>query len=282
MDNLYKIDIIFDHELSTSGKNTPKFFKWNQYDKNSEYVFLTDFSLEEVNNLNGTKALAWIIESPLFAKVTKSINYVKENQHKFQKVYTFHKELLSISDKFEFIPIGGCWINPEDRMIHQKDKLVSIIASHKCVLPGHKLRHKTVSKFRDGIDVFGDMYNFILNKITGLKDYMFSIAIENCQSDYYFTEKLIDCFVTGTIPIYWGCPSIGQFFNTEGFIIFNTIEELEGILNTISPDLYRSKERFIRENYELSMKYLVADDLLYEKFQKEFLTQKRSNYVGSQ
>ena len=46
------------------------------------------------------------------------------------------------------------------------------------------------------------------DKIDGLRDYRYHFCIENIKRDYWFTEKLIDCFVTGTIPIYWGCPSI--------------------------------------------------------------------------
>ena len=65
-------------------------------------------------------------------------------------------------------------------------------------------------------------------------DYRFSIVIENCKRDYWFTEKLIDCLRTGTIPIYWGCPSIGDFFDIRGFILFDDINDLENILNNLT------------------------------------------------
>ena len=42
------------------------------------------------------------------------------------------------------------------------------------------------------------------NKLAGLKDYMFTIVIENVVDDCWFTEKLMDSLLTGTIPIYWG------------------------------------------------------------------------------
>jgi hypothetical protein len=126
-------------------------------------------------------------------------------------------------------------------------------------------------------DVYGYGYNPIADKIEGLKDYMFSIAIENCKSDYYFTEKLIDCFVTGTIPIYWGCPSISKFFNTDGILSFNSLEELRDILKGLTPELYYSKISAVKENYELAKQYLVADDILYDEFSKEFLNKKGEN-----
>jgi hypothetical protein len=98
-----------------------------------------------------------------------------------------------------------------------------------------------------------------------LKDYRFSIVIENCQKDYYFSEKLIDCFMTGTIPIYWGCQSIDKFFDVEGMLIFNNLDELEIILSSLNNELYMSRLDSIKNNFFEAKKYLIADDLIYSK-----------------
>jgi hypothetical protein len=84
---------------------------------------------------------------------------------------------------------------------------------------------------------------------------MFSIAMENCKKDFYFTEKLIDCFRTKTIPIYWGCPSIGNFFDINGMITFNTVAELNTILSKITNEYYYSKIESIENNYKKSFEY---------------------------
>ena len=70
--------------------------------------------------------------------------------------------------------------------------------------------------------------------------------------------------MTGTIPIYWGCPSIGDFFDINGIITFNTIDELNIILNSIDGE-YEKRIKYININYELSKKYLIADDIIYKK-----------------
>ena len=44
-----------------------------------------------------------------------------------------------------------------------------------------------------------------------------------------FSEKLLDAMAVGTIPVYWGCPEIDKFFDKNGIITFNTIEELKDI-----------------------------------------------------
>jgi hypothetical protein len=94
---------------------------------------------------------------------------------------------------------------------------------------------------------------------------MFSIVVENTIKDYYFTEKLIDCFRTGTIPIYWGCPSIGDFFDLNGIIIFNSIEELNDIIHNLNEELYNSKLNSVIINFNKSKDYLLPDDIIYKK-----------------
>ena len=97
------------------------------------------------------------------------------------------------------------------------------------------------------------------NKIDGLKDYRYHFCIENIKRDYWFTEKLIDCFVTGTIPIYWGCPSIGDFFNTEGMLIFDDITELPELLKQCTSEYYESKVEILKSNFELAKNYRLAE-----------------------
>ena len=47
---------------------------------------------------------------------------------------------------------------------------------------------------------------------------MYSVAVESSNEPNYFTEKLIDCLITKTIPIYWGCPNISEYFDTSYWI----------------------------------------------------------------
>lgn len=84
---------------------------------------------------------------------------------------------------------------------------------------------------------------------------MFSVTIENNKQDYYFTEKIIDCFLTGTVPIYYGCPSIGKFFNINGIIVIDSLDDIIRILPTITVDLYNQMKPYIEENYKTAQKY---------------------------
>ena len=66
---------------------------------------------------------------------------------------------------------------------------------------------------------------------------------------------MIDCFASKTIPIYWGASNIGEYFNTDGMIIFNNIEELKDILDNLDEKFYDDRVEIIEENYEKSKQY---------------------------
>ena len=44
------------------------------------------------------------------------------------------------------------------------------------------------------------------------------IAVENSIARNYLSEKLIDCFLSRTVPICRGAPNIGEWFGPEGII----------------------------------------------------------------
>lgn len=263
-EKLYINDNTFSHAPSSSWYNQPNYFEWvRNRDDETDKIFITDLHL--VDNYRNKKVYGWIIEPPEL--IPGYYSFAKENHQKFEKIFTYDKELLNISDVFDFLPIGGCWIEEGDRKIHQKNKLICTISSNKRMTKSHNFRHEVISKIPK-IDVFGNGYNPIHKKIEVLKDYMFCVVIENQKMDYLFTEKIIDCFVTGTIPIYYGCPSINKFFNSEGLIVFETIDELNEIIKNLDKNFYETKLEFIKENFELAKKYVVADDIIYEKIKK--------------
>jgi hypothetical protein len=173
---------------------------------------------------------------------------------------------------------GSCWITDEYCKIHEKSKMVSMVASNKNWTSGHNFRHEIISKLHEkhNFELWGSGYNYfehIPEKIAGrVKDYRYSIVVENGQLGNYFTEKIIDCFATGTIPIYWGDPKIKEVFNEKGFYTFNTIDELDDILsNKISIDDYNSKIDYIKDNFERHREFESPDKWMYENCYKKLL-----------
>jgi len=104
----------------------------------------------------------------------------------------------------------------------------------------------------DGINCPGghsspEYFDFISN-------YKFMICFENESHSYYLTEKLLNAYYSGTIPIYWGDPHLSKYVNMDSIL-------------------------YLKPNYtEKDMKELIQqiiqldnDDQLYKKkFQQTF------------
>jgi hypothetical protein len=85
---------------------------------------------------------------------------------------------------------------------------------------------------------------------------MFGVAIENTSHNGYFTEKILDCFLLKTIPLYWGCTNIDNFFNKEGIIKFGNVDEFTYISNALDEKYYNSRKEIIEENYQKALQYI--------------------------
>jgi len=121
---------------------------------------------------------------------------------------------------------------------------------------GQRLRLQWVEMIGEQLDLYGRGFNEIASKEEGLCDYMFSVVVENGFYKSYFTEKIMDCFATGTIPVYTGSPDIGKYFNKDGII--DLTEEFD-----VSEDIYYSKMDAIKDNFERVKQYEVLEDFIY-------------------
>jgi hypothetical protein len=82
-----------------------------------------------------------------------------------------------------------------------------------------------------------------------LMKYKFHIAVENSALPNYMTEKLHDCFMTKTVPIYFGCPNVSDFYNMDGILQFNTSEELVDILKSLDDNSYDKMKDAVEDNH---------------------------------
>jgi len=269
MDKLSIKDRTFAHSKLgyCSDFQKSEIFEWDRNNISGDIVY-TDMVLGTVTHNPSGNNYAWLIEPVDISK--RNYDTIDRLKGKYSRVFTHEKTLIDNGAPYEFVPFGCCWIKPEDQKIWAKSKYLSIISSHKTSTDGHNLRHRVINSHRhlDNFDVYGRKYNPLDYKLDGLKDYMFHVVIENCKRDYWFTEKLIDCLVTGTVPIYWGCPSIGDFFDIRGFIIVDDIEDISNVIdlvNILTEERYNEMLPYIEKNFELAKKYLLPDEWVYKK-----------------
>ena len=118
-----------------------------------------------------------------------------------------------------------------------KNKLISVVTSNKAFSKGHQDRIRFVEKLKEyygeQLDVFGRGYNPFDDKWEVLAPYKYHIAIENGSSRYYWTEKLSDCYLTETYPIYYGCTNIHDYFPDGAYTTID-VNKPEEAINTIS------------------------------------------------
>jgi hypothetical protein len=255
--------------------NDWKFTYW-QPDNNDVTVFVTK-GIYDVDNIESKIKIA--LPSDLRDFHGPIYDFIEENIDKFDTVVTYDERLLELyPDKCFAAAAMKPWIWPiEIQAVYPKTRLCSFISSTKMFTRGHRYRTKTLVQLKslqqDGklqhISAFGEGHNPIPEdegKIHGLKDYAFSVAMENHQSNYYFSEKLLDVILAGCIPIYWGSKTIGEHFNLDGFITFDTREELlYDILPNLSMELYASKLDAVKENLETCQKYYLDNFNYYVK-----------------
>jgi hypothetical protein len=120
-----------------------------------------------------------------------------------------------------------------------KQKSISWITSNLTSFPGHKVRMDFLEFLRNrdfSIDLYGKGINYIEDKWDGLAPYRYSLAIENSSGPDYWTEKVADCFLSWTVPIYYGCTNLEDYFPAGSFIRID-IKQPEAALETIAATL---------------------------------------------
>ena len=147
-----------------------------------------------------------------------------------------------------------------------KTKKISTICSNK--QQGHtihRLRYEFTKIMEERIpelERFGRGFTWIETKAEGLDDYEFHVAIENHFAPHVWTEKLADAFLGFTVPIYFGCPNVYDYFPKESLIqidIYDTegsIAKIKEIIATEGEyerrlDAVKEARRRVIEEYNL-------------------------------
>ncbi len=216
--------------------------------------------------------MAWLHEPRLLSPLQNSrYNNLEKVIDKFDYVMTYDSHLLNNYPKKTIFTVDNAiWLNEKFNKIHPKTNFVSMIFSWKNWTEGHRLRH-LIAQNVEGVSLYGTgAGREIEGKEEGLMDYKYSIVVENSIDDFYFTEKILDCFACGTIPIYWGCPNIGEFFNEKGIMSFSNIEDLGKIFETLSqPKHYEEHLPYIKENFLKVLEYNIYEDWIYNNVYKK-------------
>jgi hypothetical protein len=271
----------FHIHLSSNSDLLPKTFRWTREDTPIK-VFI-DGAIPaglDYQKKIGEKKIAWVCESRsvfyewgIKKEIFNDPRNVRILEQGYDALFFSDREYCKQSPKFHYAMAGSNLPWCKNQQVFNKTKLVSMVASPKKMTKGHILRHEYAEKFLQHIDLFGGALGSRRigsdnspwpDKSEAINDYMFQIVIENDSYSTYFTEKVTDCFATGTIPIYWGAPDIGDYFNMDGIIVLD--EHFD--ITTLTPELYYSKLSAVKDNFHKIKNMIGADDYLYASINK--------------
>lgn len=195
----------------------------------------------------------------------------------FDLIFTYDEDILNkYENAREFcqcanISLGDGVLPRELEACRFKSKNISILSSDKKSCALHRLRYDWAVSFKNSgrADTFGtfDGGKFV-RAIDTLRDYRYSVVVENAILPFWFTEKILNCFATYTVPIYVGHPNILTKFNPDGIILVQEkdFEHIDEVIKQCSPQDYESRMSAIFDNFQRAQKYKNSYDLLWEQY----------------
>jgi len=214
-------------------------------------------------------------------------NWVIQNHHLFTGILAWSEKILDACPNA--IPFFHNARQTSDEYVRSfvdpiKEFEVSFLSGTKTMSEGHKLRNKiydikdqilipkkwfyvlddfdSTTNVRPGYGEYSKDLSYIpdfyqknpqvYGKMVCYDKPMFHVAVENVKENNWYTEKIGEAFCTKTVPIYWGCPNIGDYYDERGIIKFNTIEELTYIVNNLTKEKYNEMKPYIDYNYEVA------------------------------
>ena len=237
-------------------------FIFNFTSDNPDYLIYDVFSCDHLESkYNNSIKIAFFTENifPDFKEADYSIglnniNYLDRYFRKTTLIWIFQKRYLKIKNKF----IEKIRRRAYRRKIRKK--FCAAVISNFNSSDGFRLNFiNELSKYKN-VDMGGQYKNnvggAITDKIKFLSHYKFSIAMENSEGNGYVSEKIIDSFMAGTIPIYYGGYTIEEFINPKSYILIkdeNNMQKKIEYIKKIDNDeiLYKSilnEKLFINDN----------------------------------
>jgi len=232
-------------------------------------VYIDAFNTEPVPQ--GNIRIVIMIEPRNF----KLIDNIKNYPNSYTYVLTPYEAVLNNNPKAKYFISVNTWVDPF--FDYKKKFCVSTMVGGKDApgYEGYLMRHELWHRQSEiiiprnfylstGVRYAGADYTNALtlpqtgtyiNSKTPMFDCMFHIAIENNSTNNYFTEKITDCFLSKTVPIYYGDKNIGNHFNKNGMIIVNNVDDIIKACNMLTPETYERMLPLLLDNYETALDY---------------------------
>lgn len=176
----------------------------------------------------------------------------------------------------------------DNRGIYQREnkKLLTLISGNKCSQDVNELyseREKVITffeeRYKEDFAFYGTGWSRAVHPSYGgysekkaetYSGYKFAVCFENSKNlKGYITEKILDCFASGIVPVYAGAPNISEYVPEECFIDYWKFENLQELADFLFD---MDEEKYV--------KYLqAADRFLKSDAFKQFSGEKYAEYI---
>jgi hypothetical protein len=242
-----------------------------------DYVIILNYLPYDVN-IKCPKDNIWAIMQEPYVKGTFEWmikghkNYNRVFTHYITKKMSFRKDKYISSQPALPWHINKTYDELKSINMPKKNKLLSWVTSAKDHFPGHKKRMHFLKKIKNNVnfDLFGKDINPIKDKWNGLANYKYSLAVENYRGPDYWTEKIADCFLSWTVPIYYGCSNINDYFPKDSYIQIDieNPETVDRINYIIKNDNWKQRQKALEKARDLVLDHYQLFPFLTKKIKE--------------
>lgn len=292
----YKIDGTMPRIYNEEGRLLETYFIKNRHSQHApfgregKYFFWDRYNYGLDTHFYGPESLTKTLGNPQvkYGMLTESRAIVPQDyevfrRHKglekeFRYIFTYDETILNEIENARFYPIcARVWYGQDNQFLWDSDAYlkksrdVSVLSSAKTMCHLHEVRVglSRYCKRNCLADTFGTFDGGAPCLVDdSLRDYRYSIIIENDISDYFFTEKITNCFAAQTIPVYLGARKIDRYFDGDGIIAVTEkdLANIEDVLKMCTRENYEARLPAVLRNFEKVREYVNMQDYLYEHY----------------
>lgn len=204
-------------------------------------------------------AVAMLLEPR--SMIVDAYAFVEQNPAMFRAIFTHDSRILRYGNA-HYLNWGDVWCTTDS----EKTKGISIVSSWKNWCPLHKARLELAKMFDThpelGVDCFGSFRDGDKDKWDDVRlsheHYKFAIVIENDRDEFWFTEKILNCFANKVVPIYYGATKIDEVFNPRGIITVGDWQYIPMYIAQMDIEReYASRQQAIEDNFKRVEPYRI-------------------------
>lgn len=183
----------------------------------------------------------------------------------FDLLLTWQQEHLEAHSCAQLFVPATPWLTPAEWPLFQN------AASKRCGLGflrgtkrrtrGHQLRHEVWEareEILSNMQIPTDFQEGGVSRDERNRQFtcQFVLVIENSRHPNYFTEKLLDAMLSNSVPVYWGCENIADFFDPAGVLqLSGGLPDVVAACRRLTAADYTARAPVLERNCELAKVY---------------------------